>query len=175
MNTEKRRGLILLSLDVSISSTGYAIFEENDLVTYGKIITKKKDFETEDLRINYICDIIKEITIEYSIDKLVCEEQFAGINQSTILLLRKLIGAIMRTVNEYGISIKYYYPVQWRKILNINKGKDKKELAYNYLADNNIINFEFKPKGANKNDDICDAICIGIAYLKDKEREQNVL
>ena len=64
MNTEKRRGLILLSLDVSISSTGYAIFEENDLVTYGKIITKKKDFETEDLRINYICDIIKEITIE---------------------------------------------------------------------------------------------------------------
>ena len=38
----------LLSLDTSLASTGYAVFEVNDemynLVTYGKIVTEKQEF-----------------------------------------------------------------------------------------------------------------------------------
>ena len=161
---------ILLSLDASISSTGYAIFDGNELILYGKIATKKKDFKTEDLRINYICDEIKKIITNYNINNIVCENQFVSVNKSTILLLRKLIGAIVRTVNEFNIEITYYSPAQWRGILGINSGKstDKKKKAYDYLIRKNIIDFEFIPKGVKKNDDVVDAICIGIAYIKDK-------
>lgn len=161
--------IILLSLDASIASTGYAIFDKEKLIIYGKIVTKKKDFKTEDLRINHICDEIKQLIIEYNIDKIIVEDQFTGVNQSTILLLRKLIGAILRTANEFNISLSYYYPAQWRKIIGINSGKsiDKKEKAYRFLINNNIIDFEFTPKGTKKNDDIIDAICIGIAYIKE--------
>jgi crossover junction endodeoxyribonuclease RuvC len=162
--------IILLSLDASIASTGYAIFNEEKLVIYGKIVTEKKKFETEDLRINYICDEIKELLLNYKIDEVVCENQFVSVNKSTILILRKLIGAIVRTVNEFNIEMTYYSPAQWRSLLKINSGKsiDKKEKAYKFLINNNIIDFEFISKGVKKNDDIVDAICIGIAYIKDK-------
>ena len=162
--------VILLSLDASISSTGYAIFDKDKLISYGKIVTKKKDFKTEDLRINFICDEIKELIINYKINDVVCENQFVSVNKSTILLLRKLIGAIVRTANEFNIEITYYSPAQWRGILGINSGKstDKKKKAYDYLIRKNTIDFEFIPKGVKKNDDIVDAICIGIAYIKDK-------
>lgn len=160
---------ILLSLDASISSTGYAIFDEGKLVTYGKIVTEKKKFKTEDLRINHICDEIKELLLNYKIDEVVCENQFVSVNKSTILILRKLIGAIVRTVNEFNIEMIYYSPAQWRSLLKINSGKsiDKKEKAYRFLVNNNIIDFKFIPKGVNKNNDIVDAICIGIAYIKE--------
>ena len=160
---------ILLSLDASISSTGYAIFDEGKLVTYGKIVTEKKKFKTEDLRINHICDEIKELLLNYKIDEVVCENQFVSVNKSTILILRKLIGAIVRTINEFNIEMIYYSPAQWRSLLKINSGKsiDKKEKAYRFLVNNNIIDFKFIPKGVKKNDDIIDAICIGIAYIKE--------
>lgn len=162
--------IILLSLDASVVSTGYAIFDEDKLIKYGKIITNKKDFETEDLRLNYICDEIEQLIIEYEIDELVCEDQFTSVNSKTILILRKLIGGIMRTANEFDINVQYYFPNEWRKILGINKGtgNDKKKKCYDYLIKNNIIDFEFIPKNKDKNDDICDAIGIGLAYLKKK-------
>lgn len=161
---------ILLSLDASISSTGYAIFDEEQLIKYGKIVTKKDKFETEDLRLNYICDEIEQLIIKYEIDEIVCEEQFTSVNSKTILVLRKLIGGIMRTADKFDISIHYYLPTKWRKILNINKGTsdDKKKKCYDYLIEHNIIDFEFIPKNKDKNDDICDAIAIGLAYLKEK-------
>lgn len=162
--------IILLSLDASISSTGYAIFDEDKLIKYGKIVTNKKDFENEDLRLNHICDKIEQLIIKYEIDEIICEDQFTSVNSKTILVLRKLIGGIMRTANRFDINVHYYLPAQWRKILDINKGtsNNKKKKCYDYLIKNNIIDFEFIPKNKDKNDDICDAIGIGLAYLKKK-------
>lgn len=163
--------IILLSLDTSVASTGYAIFDEDKLIKYGKIVTNKKDFENEDSRLNYICDEIEMLIIKYEINEIVCENQFTSVNSKTILILRKLIGGIMRTANRFNINVHYYLPAQWRKILGINKGTsdDKKKKCYDYLIKNNIIDFEFVPKNKDKNDDICDAIGIGLAYLKEKQ------
>ena len=164
---------MLLSLDTSLSSTGYAIFnDEGELIKYGRVQTDKKDYPTEDMRINNMCNMIEYIIIEYNIDKIVCEDQFTSVNAKTILLLRKLIGAIMRTANKFGIDVTYYYPTAWRKILDINKGKakDKKLMAYEYVTSKGFDIGEFKTTGKKKNDDIADAICIGFAYLKVKNK-----
>ena len=164
---------MLLSLDTSLSSTGYAIFnDEGELIKYGRVQTEKKDYPTEDIRINTMCNMIEYIIIEYNIDKIVCEDQFTSVNAKTILLLRKLVGAIMRTANKFGIDVEYYYPQTWRRHLGINKGKskEKKLLAYEYVTSQGIDIGEFKPTGVNKNDDIADAICIGFAYLKVKNK-----
>ena len=162
--------MVILSLDASMSSTGYAIFKNEELIKYGKIQSKKNDFKDEDSRLNYMCNIIENIIKEYKVDKIICEDQFTSINSKTILSLRKLIGGIMRTADYNNIDVKYYYPSTWRKILNINKGKsnDKKLAAYNYLLSQGINIGEFKATGKSKNDDIVDSICIGIAFLKDK-------
>ena len=154
-------------------STGYSIFNDGNLVKYGKIPTAAKSFKTEDLRINHIVNIIENIINEYKVDKVVCEDQFTSVNPKTTLTLRKRIGAIVRMTYEDNIDISYYYPAQWRKILGINKGKakDKKLAAYNYLFENGIFTDKFIQSGVKKNDDIVDSICIGTAYLKENKEE----
>ena len=154
-------------------STGYSIFNDGNLVKYGKIPTAAKSFKTEDLRINHIVNIIENIINEYKVDKVVCEDQFTSVNPKTTLTLRKLIGAIVRMTYEHNIDISYYYPAQWRKILGINKGKakDKKIAAYNYLFEKGIFTEKFIQSGVKKNDDIVDSICIGTAYLKENKEE----
>ena len=171
----------LLSLDLSISSTGYSVYEVNDemynLVTYGKIVTEKQEFVinniyNEDDRLNYICNTIENLIVEYNITDICAENQFVGGNRAGGLVLKNIIGGVMRTAYYKKLKIKYYLPSQWRKILKINKGKDKKLEAYNYLISQNINIGEFKPKGKNKNDDLIDAICIGIAYINEVEHEK---
>ena len=171
----------LLSLDTSLASTGYAVFEVNDgiynLVTYGKIVTEKQEFVTNDIyneddRLNYICNIIENLIEEYNITHICAENQFVGGNRASGLVLKKLIGGVMRTAYYKKLKIKYYLPSQWRKILKINKGKDKKLEAYNYLISQNINIGEFKPKGKNKNDDLIDDICIGLAYINEVKYEK---
>ena len=159
--------MILLALDTSVASTGFAIFnEKQEIITYGNIPTVKKDFETEDLRLNYIGNVIDELIKTYNITDIIEEDQFTSINSKTILLLRKLVGIISRVAYKYDINIHYVYPSQWRSKLGI-KGKDKKLAAFNYLKDNNIIDLgELKTSGKKKNDDITDALCIGLSYFK---------
>ena len=159
--------MILLALDTSVASTGFAIFnEKQEIITYGNIPTEKKDFETEDLRLNYIGNVIDELIRTYNVTDIIEEDQFTSINSKTILLLRKLVGVISRVAYKYEINIHYVYPSQWRAKLGI-KGKDKKLAAFNYLKDNNIIDLgELKTSGKKKNDDITDALCIGLSYFK---------
>lgn len=159
----------MLSIDLSLASTGIAIFNDKDLIHYEKIITKKIDFDNEDIRMNYIGNEIENIIIKYQINTVVCESQFTGQNSQTILKLRKLLGVICRVVYEHKIVPRYYIPSVWRKILGINKGKnsDKKKLAYEYVVNQGIELGEFKTTGKNKNDDITDAIAIGMAYIKE--------
>lgn len=159
--------MILLALDTSVASTGFAIFnEKQEIITYGNIPTAKKDFETEDLRLNYIGNVIDELIRTYNVTDIIEEDQFTSINSKTILLLRKLVGVISRVAYKYEINISYVYPTQWRAKLGI-KGKDKKLAAFNYLKDNGIVNLgELKTSGKKKNDDITDALCIGLSYFK---------
>ena len=159
--------MILLALDTSVASTGFAIFnEKQEIITYGNIPTEKKDFETEDLRLNYIGNVIDELIRTYNVTDIIEEDQFTSINSKTILLLRKLVGVISRVAYKYEINISYVYPTHWRAKLGL-KGKDKKLAAFNYLKDNNIIDLgELKTSGKKKNDDITDALCIGLSYFK---------
>lgn len=160
----------LLGIDLSLTSTGISIFKDDKLIYYGKIVTKKDDFENEDLRMNYIGDELEKIIKEYKIDTIVCENQFTGANSKITLSLRKLMGVICRVSYKNNIIPTYYLPAKWRGILKLT-GTDKKKLAYEYVIKQGINVGEFKTSGKKKTDDICDAICISLAYLKNKERK----
>lgn len=61
----------LLSLDISTRSTGWAVFENKNLIDYGCITSASTDLIK---RIHIITDGIKEILNKYTIDKIVVEE-----------------------------------------------------------------------------------------------------
>ncbi|MCC0682493.1 crossover junction endodeoxyribonuclease RuvC [Clostridioides sp. ES-S-0005-03] len=157
---------MVLALDVSMSSTGWAVINRNKKVLeYGKITTKKDKFKSEDERMCYICNTIQELIITYNIQIALVEDQFTSRNSKTILSLRKLLGAIMRTVKLNNIEIEYMYPVSIRKYL-MNNGKAKKEEVATYIRKNIIDVGEYIDRNCKvKTSDIYDAIALGIAYL----------
>ena len=167
----------LLSLDLSISSTGYSVYEvieknRFEILTYGRIPTNKIDFlfngeYCEDKRTNHIGDVVNTIIQEYQIDKIVIENTFVGGNNSISMSLKKLVGVVSRVCYLHGIVTIYMLASQWRKILNI-KGKknEKKILTYEYVKENIIDIGELKSTGKDKNEDIYDSLAIGYAYLK---------
>ena len=167
----------LLSLDLSISSTGYSVYEVIEknsfgILTYGRIPTNKIDFlfngeYCEDKRTNHIGDVVNTIIQEYQIDKIVIENTFVGGNNSISMSLKKLVGVVSRVCYLHGIVPIYMLASQWRKILNI-KGKknEKKILTYEYVKENIIDIGELKSTGKDKNEDIYDSLAIGYAYLK---------
>ena len=167
----------LLSLDLSISSTGYSVYEvieknSFEILTYGRIPTNKIDFlfngeYCEDKRTNHIGDVVNTIIQEYQIDKIVIENTFVGGNNSISMSLKKLVGVVSRVCYLHGIVPIYMLASQWRKILNI-KGKknEKKILTYEYVKENIIDIGELKSTGKDKNEDIYDSLAIGYEYLK---------
>lgn len=157
---------MVLALDVSMSSTGWAVINRNKKVLeYGKITTKKDKFKSEDERMCYICNAIQELIITYNIQIVLVEDQFTSRNSKTILSLRKLLGAIMRTVKLNNIEIEYMYPASIRKYL-MNSGKAKKEEVAAYVRVNIIDIGEYIDRTCKaKTSDIYDAIALGVAYL----------
>lgn len=156
-----------LALDLSISSTGYCVIDEKEnILSYGKIQTQKKDFETEDKRICYICNEIEKIMIENNINIGVFEDQYAGRNVKTFMLLRKCLGAVMKTFDNNNISCKYLSPSEVRKTV-CNVGNAKKERIANYIRKHYLDLGEFNDKPSkSKNSDIYDAVALGLAIVK---------
>ena len=167
----------LLSLDLSISSTGYSVYEvleknSFEILTYGRIPTNKIDFlfngeYCEDKRTNHIGDVVNTIIQDYQIDKIGIENTFVGGNNSISMSLKKLVGVVSRVCYLQGIVPVYMLASQWRKILGINGKKNEKKIAtYEFVRDNIIDIGELKSTGKYKNEDLYDSLAIGYAYLK---------
>lgn len=159
----------ILAIDPSISSSGYCIVVNEKIIKYGKIMSNKKNFKSEDERLNYISDEFQKLIQEYSITDVVMESQFIGKNVSTGMSLKKLIGALCRTFKDIPY-VSYIAPTSWRKILIRSNTNVKKEHIIKYIRENIIDIGEVKLSGVKKNDDIYEAIGIAYAYLNSKDK-----
>lgn len=159
----------ILALDLSLSSTGYSIIdEENNVIMYGVINTIPKDKEF--IRIYKIAVKCKELALEYKVDYIICENQFFGTNPKTGLTLSKLLGAVGYIAIESNIPIELITPAQGRKML-MNNGKAKKEEVANFIKENYIDIGEYsdktiKTKGIQKTSDMYDSMAVGFAFIK---------
>lgn len=152
----------ILALDLSTRSTGWAVFEETELIDYGCITASSSDL------INRIHKIINGLDIvldKYEIDKIVVEEvrpEMGTQNIKTHRALMWLQGAVAIFIHEKSgkLDIEYLYPNQWRKLCGIKTGSGvrreslkPKDIAFVKDKYNIVVN-----------DDIADAIGIGYAY-----------
>ena len=172
----------LLSLDLSIASTGYSVFVEdkivdcNRIVTVGKELSKKSkkclDYKyffastSEDDRIYYLSKIINEITKKYKITDYCIEDQFIGKNARTGLTLAKVKGSVIYVGKDNDVNIHHLKPTEVRKYL-MNIGSASKENVAKYIRNNYYDAGEFSDKyNKYKTDDKYDALACGIALLK---------
>lgn len=164
----------ILSLDCSTKSTGYAFFNDFNLIDYGVITANHKSpYE----RIKVIVKSLKNIielkqNSNFQIDKIVIEEVRPDTEQTeksrhTNKILTYLQAAIAFMLNDDfpQISLDYLYPSEWRKAVGIKTGRGikRQELKQEDIKEaNSLFHLE------TSNDDIADACLIGYGYQRIK-------
>lgn len=101
--------------------------------------------------------------LENNPDCVVFEDVSLQTNVSTLLLLAQIQGAILHTCMMSNIPHKIYKPSAWRKILKFDQGKGIKRPELKKQAKEYVL----EQYGLKVKEDICEAICIGRAFLID--------
>lgn len=148
----------LLALDQSSHITGYAIFQNNQLIKYGKFSIDDSDIG---IRLVKIRNTIKELIDKYQINEVIMEDiqlQSNVINNvQTFKILAEVFGVIYELLTELKIKNSAVLASTWKSTLGI-KGKTRAEQKRNaqiYIQNN----YNIKPT-----QDECDAICIGLHH-----------
>jgi len=159
----------ILALDISTTSTGYAIFQNKKLIAYGVIAPTSKNVIT---RIEKIADEVNLLMLEYQPDIIYAEEPEPAFVKNNIDVYRKLTfahGAIAIVLNHYSKEMKLCSSSHWRKQVGIKTGRGVARAQLKPLdiaKANELFNLN------TKNDDLADAVLIGQAYINEFDKDE---
>lgn len=154
--------MIILGLDLSTKSSGYSIFEDSKLIDYGCVTSASNNLYK---RIDKMVIGIKEILDKYNIDYVYIEDVFpedVHNNRNVFDALKYLQGFILHLLNDYNLSHTFFTASEWRAACGIHTGRGIKRES---LKPKDIA-FVKKNFGIDVNDDVADAICIGVVGLQ---------
>ena len=165
----------ILSIDASTKSTGWSVYQDNQLLDYGCITASSTDLIK---RIHKMTDELKIIIQKYKITKVILEEvrpesgDVGSQNIKTHRALMWLQGALaIMCHDECGDpEFIYLYPSEWRKVCGIKTGSGIKRDVVK-LRDIEFVKNTFN---ISVNDDIADAIGIGYAYTHPQKAESDM-
>lgn len=151
----------ILSLDTSSKITGYAVYYNGELVRCSSI--DKTDVKDGNQRLRMMISELMTLIEREAPDVVVVEETVVTRNPQTQRMLSMILGAILGVCVSYGFAYCALRPTQWRKAV---RGEDeklprKREELKKWSVDKVIELF-----GINEvNDDVSDAILIGMAFI----------
>ena len=146
----------ILALDQASRITGWAYFDNNKLVDYGKIdVSNYADIGD---RLHVLRQSVKKLIYEFQIEKIILEDIYMDgqrvNNVQTFKILAEVFGVLYELCIELETPVEAVLAGTWKSSLDI-KGKTRTEQKHN--AQQYIINtYNIKPT-----QDECDAICIG--------------
>lgn len=158
------KSIFVLGLDISLTSTGYAVvevFEDGTLKLkeYGRVRTYSKD--SDGLRLRKIKARIDLLFDLYPISKVVRERGFTKGNLATQQIF-KATGVCEMLVAEKRIyEITQYAPTTIKKYLGGHGRSSKDDVAKGVL--------NYFPDATFESDDVSDAIAVVLTYLMDKK------
>lgn len=164
----------ILTIDASLSSTGYAIFKNKKLAKFGKICPSKNEKQ----KLKFFYEELLKIIKENKINDIVIEDGFSKIaNLRTGLMLAELRGCIKLLAYMNDVEIYTVAPQQIKKIIT-GKGNATKEDVANKLCEIYADNSLFKSIGTfsdknnrEKTSDIYDAISL-FEYIRKGDIEK---
>ena len=164
---------MLLAIDASTKSLGYAIFDKNELQDYGCITAYSNDLIS---RISKIIKELKTVLEKHNIDMIVLEEVRPENNNNihrqnvkthrALMWMQAAIAFLAYDINK-SIKIDYIYPSEWRKRCGIHTGRGIKR----EVLKQKDIEFVKEKYRLDVNDDIADAIGIGYGYFHKGKKE----
>lgn len=160
----------ILSLDPSLSSTGYSIINsKKELLLKGRYQTTNKN--TTDERIQMIIHFLENIDIEF--DVVILEDGFVGFSRQTSLQLAELRGALIAYFKYKGYPVEHEQPKKIRMNFGLPGNAKKEEVANAVLSIYPNLLEEIGPysdkSNKQKTSDIYDSISIGLSYINSRE------
>ena len=150
----------LLALDQASKVTGWAIFEDDELKSYGKI---SLDDPNTDIRLVQLRQSIQTLVADYNINEVVFEDiqqqNNVANNVQTFKVLAEVYGVISELLQELQIPHSTVLAASWKSTLGI-KGRTRAEQKKNaqlYVEQNYCVYVI---------QDIADAICIGTHHIQ---------
>lgn len=120
---------MILSLDASTTAIGWAVFEKEDLIEYGRLTPNDKSADWRD-RVHNLLPQLEELILKYKPAKIYQEDVPMGGTGGALILsqLAYLQGALSVMESKY-CDIEYIAVGTWRKNIGINSGKDQRRNA----------------------------------------------
>lgn len=152
----------IIGLDLSLSSTGWFVIDEN--IQYGELKTTPQKFPNPIQRVQYIADfILKKIEEHKGVDLVIMQDYFVGQQSQTVIKLA-MLGTIVRyKLLQNNIGFLTVMPTQIKKF-ETGKGNGHKD---------NILKSVYKKHGfdieSNNTADACAIAYLGKAYLEYKD------
>ena len=150
----------LLALAQASKVTGWAIFEDGELKSYGKI---SLDDPNTDIRLVQLRQGIQTLVADYNIDEVIFEDiqqqNNVANNVQTFKVLAEVYGVVSELLQEIQIPHSTVLAASWKSTLGI-KGRTRAEQKKNaqlYVEQN---------YGIHVIQDIADAVCIGTHHIK---------
>lgn len=151
----------LLSLDTSTKDTGCAIYINGEY-SYSKAIDVSKIKDSEERMKEMICRLYA-LFDEISPSIVVVELTSVMRNPDTQRKLTMVLGAILGKCIECGAAYYSYRPTEWRSLVKDEKEKlpkKREELKQWAIEKCNALGYKVT------DDNECEAILIGLAYIK---------
>ena len=161
----------ILSIDPSLSSTGYSVIKSDtrEIIEISRYITKPDVPENERIK-DIVIELDNVFEINGFINEIALEDGFtSSANIKVGLQLAKLRGAIISHFMLEHIPVYTQEPSETRKNLGL-KGNAKKEEVANKILElypdliDRIGPYSDK-NNKQKTSDMYDSVCIGIAHL----------
>ena len=155
----------VLAIDASSTSTGVAIFQDLKLIHYENITCPQYGpFK----RILIMRDAILKIFKQYRPTNVIIQDvlpEDVRHNQQTYTTLKYLQAAIVLSLYEHFSfqNVQFCTASHWRSVCGIKTGPGRRR---DYLKKESMRLVK-QQYGLDVNDDISDAICIGLAYVQE--------
>jgi len=158
----------VLGIDPGTATVGWAVIEEKNgillPVAFGHIATSKD--KSEENRLAEISADLASIIKKYKPEEAAVEQLFFFKNQKTIIQIGQSRGATLLTLEQKGVRIASYTPLQVKQSVTGYGKAEKKQVQ---LMVKNIL----KLKAIPKPDDAADAIAIAICHLNSRKYNLN--
>ena len=170
---------MILSLDASTTCIGWAVFEGDILLKYGRIIPTEKGLDWRD-RVHNLLPQLEELILEYKPTEIYQEDvPMGGAGGAMIIAQLNYLQGVLSVIERLYSNIQYVNVGTWRKNIGINSGQDQRRNAKKIKSiekANELFNLdlplEFTSSGnykENGSDDISDSILL-YCSTRDKYR-----
>lgn len=163
--------MVVLGVDGSTSCSGYSIFQDGKLVSYGAIKLKGHEWDNRLMQEwGQFCNIVEQ----YKPEILYYEQPPLKDGKITLLKLGAVQGLILALCAQYNIQVKFLSPADWRREVGLydgtREGTKRDELKKKSIEKaNQLFGLDLAwiaPKSSKNEDDVADAIMIAYSQVK---------